>query len=139
MAIIRKIPQTINVKKRDIKKSKNKYINIIDGVGFLDLTAVRDTLLSFPSPLIDGQHGVMRYVKDAIHGLQKLPGMIDQNNEHLQTLSNEKIEQFIFTAVSLYLFKEPGKFPVETEDPDDMPPIDNALNEIGITINDFKI
>jgi hypothetical protein len=25
------------------------------------------------------------------------------------------------------------------EDPDDMPPLDKGLNEIGITINDFKI
>ena len=141
MGIKRKITPIVALKKIKVEKTENKYIGIKDGVPFLDLEEVRTFLLRFPSPLIDGQHGVKRYISDGGKGLQTLSKILDLK----QKVSEEKLENFITTAVSLYLFKEPNKFPIKikdsktSEDPDDMPPIDNALNEIGITTNDFKI
>ena len=141
MGIKRKIAPIVALKKIKVEKTENKYIGIKDGVPFLDLEEVRTMLLRFPSPLIQGQSGIKRYISDGGRGLQILPKILDLN----QKVSEEKLENFITTAVSLYLFKEPNKFPIKTkdsetsEDSDDISPVDDTLNEIGITTHDFNL
>jgi len=98
--------------------------------------------------MIDGQSGVQRWLKDRSRGFGRISKLIDYSQE----ISEEKIEQFIYDTISIYLFNgEIGKFPVKaendkegktpeaSEDPDDMPPIDKGLDDIGISKDDFKL
>jgi len=149
MAITRKIQKSPSAKSIDYQKTPNKYIMTANGVHFFDENAAIQLLLSYPAPMIGHNSGIRRYINDPSRGLRKIKDMLDLSIE----TSTEDLEQFIFKSVSIYLFGEPGKFPVKiekdkgeetpeeenTEDPDDAPPIDKALNEIGITTNDFKI
>jgi hypothetical protein len=135
MAITRKILPSMGGKTLDVQSSPNKYIVYVDGVPDLDVKRIIKMLMKYPSPRIDGQHGVRRYINDPIKGIRILAGMLDLSKE----TTSEKLEEFIFKVVSLYIFGEVGKFPLEAEEEEDSTNENNALNEIGITTHDFKI
>ena len=132
MAITRKIVPSIGKKTLKLKSTPNKYIVYIDSKPDLDEEGIIKMLMKYPSPRIDGQHGVRRYINDPIKGIRILAGMLDLSKE----TTSEKLEDFIFKVVSLYIFGEVGKFPLETEE--ESPPKNKALNEIGITTHDFN-
>tara|TARA_B100001564_G_C20592760_1_gene648671 strand:+ start:154 stop:609 length:456 start_codon:yes stop_codon:yes gene_type:complete len=146
--------QTLSIKTRPSNNnqigntgSDNKYIRINNGKPYLEFGSVLNLLQGMKTPMIDGQSGIHRWLKDRSKGLNRISKIIDYSQE----FSEEKIEKFIYDAISIYIFGEVGKFPVEventkdeeapesSEDPDDMPPIDKGLDEIGITTNDFKL
>jgi len=135
-------------KNSDNRGSKSKYVRINNGKPYLEFGSVSNLLKGLPTPMIAGQSGVQRWLKDRSKGFNRISKIIDYSQE----MTDEKLEQFIYDAISIYLFDgEVGKFPLEkidnkgeetpeaSEDPDDMPPIDKGLDEIGINVNDFKL
>lgn len=124
----------------------NKYIRIDNNKHYLDSINVSKLLLQHPSPMIDGQHGVRRFLNDRQKGLRFIGYKLD----YTQEIDEKKLEKFLYDMVSLYLFKEPGKFPLQNEekldlnpkdfeDPDDAPPNDQGLEDLDITTEDFKL
>jgi hypothetical protein len=119
-----KPPSTIEV-------TSNKYILTQRGKPYINLGAVEQFLLPLKSPLYKQnghkQLGIKLFLYDKSWGFKYFTDKIDLTKE----ITEEKIEEYLLQSVSLYLFKETGKFPMEGE-------VDNELNEIGITTNDFK-
>jgi len=63
-------------------------------------------------------------------------------------ITADEVEEFILQDIGIYINDDPNSFTKtqnlgmdskDFEDPDDMPPIDKGLDEIGITTNDFKL
>ena len=128
-----------------LDKFKAPYINPRSVPSFLD---------SFPnSPIINNkghkQSGVKLFMKDTHRGFRYYIKKLDLKTKHKET-TEEEFEDYFANSISLYLYKEPDNFPKggnlnldlnpeDFEDPDDAPPTDMGLDEIGITIDDFKI
>ena len=142
--------QTLASRVRPSSELKNrgtdsKYIRINNGKSYLEFGSVSNLLKTLPTPMIDGQSGVQRWLKDRSKGLNRISKIIDYS----QAMTDEKIEKFIYASISIYLFGEEGKFPVKdnkdgetpepSENPDDMSSINKGLDEIGININDFEL
>ena len=80
-------------------------------------------------------------------GFRKFAINFDLYNEY-KNISAEEIEENVLQDIGIYINNDPNTFtktqkldipPEEFEHPDDMPPIDKGLDEIGITKADFKI
>ena len=140
MGIRRIIPQGTYFKKPSteyVQPTLNKYVAAV-GDGFaLNTMEVEQFLLQYPAPMIQGNSGIRIFINDPQKGLNSLNGVLDLNIE----VSEDKLEEFILKYISLYLFKEPNKFPLSKEKENLETPEDSegGLDEIGITINDFKI
>ena len=136
-----------NIRTAPINTStNNKYVRAQNGAPYLEFSSVSNLLKGMQTPMVDGQSGVQRWLKDRSRGFGRISKLINYSQE----VSEEKLEQFIYDTISIYLFNgEVGKFPVEnnkevgtpetSEDPDDMPPIDKGLDDIGISKDDFKL
>tara|TARA_R110000823_G_C15561177_1_gene460560 strand:+ start:56 stop:463 length:408 start_codon:yes stop_codon:yes gene_type:complete len=129
------LPITNSTSTSTIEATKNKYILIQKGKPYINLGTAEQFLLPFKSPLYKQnghkQLGIKLFLYDRAWGFKYFTDKIDLSKE----ITEEGIEEFLLQSVSLYLFKEIGKFPLEEET---SPPIDKTLNEIGLTINDFN-
>jgi len=138
-----------------VQPTNNKYV-LLDKrkVPYINSGTIEEFLFSFPNPpLINNkgykQSGIVLFMKDTHRGFRYYTKKLDLMNKHKET-TEEEFEDYFTECISLYLYKEPDKFPQggklgldldskDFEDPDDMPPIDKGLDEIGITTEDFKI
>ena len=140
MGIRRIIPQGTYFEKpstEEVQPTLNKYVAAV-GEGFaLNTMEVEQFLLQYPAPMIQGNSGIRIFINDPQKGLNSLNRVLDLNIE----VSEDKLEEFILKYISLYLFKEPNKFPLNKEKENLETPEDSEgeLDEIGMTINDFKI
>ena len=138
-----------------IQPTDNKYVLLVRGKSpYINAGTIEDFLFSFPNPpIIDTngykQSGIKLFMKDTHRGFRYYTKKLDLTDKHKET-TEEEFEDYFLEWISLYLYKKPDKFPQggklgldldseDFEDPDDMPPIDKGLDEIGITKADFKI
>ena len=135
---------------KGIEATNNKYILTQYDKPYINLSAVEVLMNPLPSPIISsGDYkiaGSKLFMYDKTWGLDFFTKQLNLNQE----ITEEALEDYILQAASLYLYKELDKFPPEDqekldmspedfEDPDDMPPIDKGLDEIGINTKDFKL
>jgi len=152
------VVSSLNRKRRNhtqdgVRPTDNKYVLLNKTKSpYIDSRNVHAFLDSFPnSPIINNnghkQSGVKLFMKDNHKGFRHYIKHLDLKNKHKETTEGE-FEDYFTKAISLYLYKEPDKFPEggnldlnpkDFEDPDDAPPTDMGLDEIGLTINDFKL
>ena len=141
MKIIRKIrPSKVRV--TPITKTEptdNKYVLKVNDKPQINTSAIEQWLLRYPSPKVDGYSGVRRFLNDKSKGYRKWINILDLNIE----VSEEQLEQYLLDGVSVFLYKEPGKFPLkdfpEKDTPDDSPPNDQGLEDLNMTTEDFKL
>ena len=76
----------------------NQYIRIKNGVPYIEFGKVKDLLKGLPTPMVDGQSGVQRWLKDRSKGLNRISNLLDYSQE----ISEKQLERFIFNAISIY-------------------------------------
>jgi hypothetical protein len=149
-----------SIKKRPRKKNTatdNRFIRLESNKPYIDQAAVEQVLYSYPTPIIrmknannepgPKQSGIKNFLKDRFKGFSFFAKALNLNSD--TKVSEEKIEKYFLDAVSVYFYKEKGKWPSkqeetninpeDIEDPNDMPPIDKGLSELNLTKEDFKI
>tara|TARA_R110002167_G_scaffold352978_1_gene566069 strand:+ start:442 stop:906 length:465 start_codon:yes stop_codon:yes gene_type:complete len=129
----------------------NKYVLLTPrSKPYINSAAVEDFFRTFPNlpSKSNGPHkqsGVSLFIRDRANGLNKYTKKLDLKSKHKES-TEEDFENYFSDSISLYLFKEKGKFPPEEinefdlspGDFKDNPPTSVDLNEMGMDINDFN-
>ncbi len=149
-----------SIKKRPRKNNTatdNRFIRLENNKPYIDQAAVEQVLYSYSTPTIRMQNannepgpkqsGIKNFLKDRFRGFSFFVKALNLNPD--TKISEEKIEKYFKDAVSVYFYKEKGKWPSKQEEtnmnpedfenPDDMPPIDKGLSELNLKNEDFKI
>ena len=126
------------------KTTDNKYVLLTpQDEPYINSTAVEDFFFTFNNlPLKNqGPHvqsGVTLFMRDRHKGLKKYTKKMDLMGK-FKNSTEEDFENHFSDAISLYLYKEKGKFPPKENN--DLQPgdfDDIGLDEIGMTTHDFN-